>query len=124
MEKTKSPTREVSEEKAELSVSEPAAAVQALATPQEHAIALGKVHVYQETVKVGRAGSNPVPGTRDEYDWDHNAASALHRWLPHEHHAGAPIRITRAAYEAALAAASNPNASGHYVPHSAALSPY
>lgn len=53
--------------------------------------------------------------------WRHAAASALHGWAEHRRQTGAPIRIARGDYEAALAAASQ-QVSGRYVPHMPALS--
>lgn len=55
--------------------------------------------------------------------WKHGAAAALHGWTLHAHHAGSPILLSRAAYEGALAAASEPVGAG-YEPHPDALSPH
>jgi len=53
----------------------------------------------------------------------HGAAAALHGWLLHEHHQGAPMALTRDDYCAALEAARR--VSGNtYAPHPAALSPH
>jgi hypothetical protein len=126
MERTKSQIREdlADMPREEAPVPVVAKAPETTATPHEHAVAIGKVEPYNEVVKIGPKGSNPTPGVRSLYSWDHAAAAALHGWKNHEHHAGAPIQITRAAYESALAAASAPDATGRYVPHPAARSPY
>jgi len=49
--------------------------------------------------------------------WKHSAAHALHGWELHEHHEGKPIQLTRADYDAAIAAACAPEPK----PHAAAL---
>jgi hypothetical protein len=59
-----------------------------------------------------------------DFLWEHEAASALHGWASHAHHAGEPIKLTRADYEAALSAAGKTNTHGEYEPHPAALSPH
>lgn len=61
---------------------------------------------------------------RVDYDWRHNAAAALHGWGAHEYHAGAPLELTLADYEAALKAVEEPNEKGLYVPHKGARSEY
>jgi hypothetical protein len=130
MERTKPQSREdLAETSSDTRALEPAAkaihtSAEQTATPHEHAVALAKVEPYNEVVKVGPKGSNPTPGVRSLYSWDHAAAAVLHGWTLHEYHAGAAIQITRAAYESALAAASAPDASGRYVAHPAARSPY
>jgi hypothetical protein len=59
----------------------------------------------------------------DRGDWRHSAASALHGWVHHQYHAGSAIRITRAAYLAALDAVDKHplvpcrDAIGQYYPH-------
>jgi hypothetical protein len=53
-------------------------------------------------------------------DWRHAAAAVLHGWAAHQHHAGSPIQLTEADYDAALAAVTV----APLVPHNAALSPY
>jgi len=52
--------------------------------------------------------------------WQHGAASGLHCWELHEHHAGGPLMLTESDYLAALKAAEGPQ----YKPHAAALSPH
>lgn len=61
-------------------------------------------------------------GRRPSNYWQHGAASALHGWNDHAHHAGAPMAMSAQAYYAALVAASAPDGRGNYVPHAAALS--
>ena len=65
--------------------------------------------------------------------WKHGAAEGLHGWMTHEHHAGAPIELTREDYESALRAAetlvtvtdeATKATTQTYVPHPAALSPH
>jgi hypothetical protein len=64
----------------------------------------------------------PSPKGRLHPDlWRHGAAEALHRWTLHAHHTGAEMQLTRDDYEAALAAASEPDEAGNYEPHDAAL---
>lgn len=100
--------------KADVSAPEPTA------TPEEHA------HTEKQFVRnVQRyARVNNEPASFALFTWQHNAASALHGWREHEHHAGAPIQLTGKAYRNALRAAAEPNATGNYVPHPAALSPH
>lgn len=45
--------------------------------------------------------------------WRHAGAEALHRWKAHEHHAGKPIELSRADYDAALEAAAQPEPVAH-----------
>jgi hypothetical protein len=52
----------------------------------------------------------------------HEAASVMHGWKLHEHHAGAPLQITREDYEAALRAAGETDAVGQPIPHARAMS--
>jgi len=52
--------------------------------------------------------------------WEHNAAKNLHQWGKHEHHAGAPIMLTKKEYESALKAATKTP----LTPHKSALSKY
>lgn len=52
--------------------------------------------------------------------WQHGAASALHCWEFHEHHANGPMLLSKSDYLAALKAAEGPS----YKPHPAALSPH
>jgi hypothetical protein len=51
--------------------------------------------------------------------WKHAVAEQLHGWGAHEHHAGKPLQLTEADYQAALAAAE-----GGSEPHAGALSEY
>jgi hypothetical protein len=55
-------------------------------------------------------------------EWRHAAAVVLHGWHKHAHHAGEPMQLTRAQYEAALEAAGP--SEGIPAPHPAALSPH
>ena len=48
----------------------------------------------------------------------HNVAATRHGWAVHRHHAGAPIKLSRADYDAALVAAEQNRT------HTPALSPY
>lgn len=52
--------------------------------------------------------------------WRHAGAAALHQWALEAHHAGKPLELTRADYEAALEAAAKPNPA----PHPGALGPH
>lgn len=68
---------------------------------------------------------------RKAYSWQHNAAAQLHGWSLHAMHSADPMRITRAAYEAALKAAEAPvvrvvkdGRTARYEPHPAACSPF
>lgn len=54
--------------------------------------------------------------------WQHAAARVLHGWGKHQHHAGAPMLLTRDEYEAALRAAE-PEV-GVPVPVPSCTSPY
>ncbi len=51
---------------------------------------------------------------------NHGAANGGHGWALHEHHAGAPMQLTREDYLAAIRAALT----SPFAPHPAALSPY
>lgn len=68
----------------------------------------------------------PSPSGRDNrHLWRHSAAAALHGWPQHAHHTGAPMRLSRTDYDAAINAALQPDlTSADYVPHAAALSPH
>jgi hypothetical protein len=96
-------------------------------TPREHAKARDLVKAVKQTVAISvgaPAGSAPPrPGTVDRYNWRHAAAASLHGWSQHEHHAGKPIQLSDADYEAALEAASAPKGVS-YEPHKPALSPF
>jgi hypothetical protein len=84
----------------------------------------------------GAGETRPVDKWRDELfprqtrgrphpdAWKHAAAATLHDWPLHQHHAATPMELTRADYEAALAASESTDASGAYVPHPAALSEF
>lgn len=50
----------------------------------------------------------------------HAAAAALHGWVAHEHHTGAPMQLTQHEYLAAIEAAKQPD----LVPHPPAVSPH
>ncbi len=72
-------------------------------TVEEHGIATGNLAPRRfEYFTRGRPQQRLVPSAA------HAAASALHGWNDHAHHAGEPFRCTREAYEAALQAASHP----------------
>jgi hypothetical protein len=91
-----------------------------LGTPEEHAVAEKQfVGTFDRYARIGDEAA-----TVTRYTWQHNCAAALHGWADHEHHAGAPIRITAKAYRNALRAAAGPDATGDYVAHQAALSPH
>ncbi|NBC17445.1 MAG: hypothetical protein GVY18_09060 [Bacteroidetes bacterium] len=67
---------------------------------------------------------NPHPG-RYEYDSEHACAAVVHGWDKHAHHAGRPMRISKADYLAAIEAAKRPPpGTRRYQPHPAALSPH
>jgi hypothetical protein len=106
--------KETAPEEVKADVSEPTA------TPEEHA------HTEKQFVrKVQRyARINNEPASFELFTWQHNAASALHGWREHEHHAGKPIQLTGKAYRNALRAAAEPDATGNYAPCQAALSPH
>jgi hypothetical protein len=61
-------------------------------------------------------------GSLNKHLYRHGAAEALHGWTLHEHHAGAPIQLTREDYVAAIKAATTP--ANTFAPHPAALSPF
>jgi hypothetical protein len=71
-------------------------------TPDELAKATGNAEQVKADVRFG--GGRPDKELR--YSWQHAAAAQLHGWAAHEHHAGAPIALTREDYEAALKAAT------------------
>lgn len=106
------------------------ASARAQFTPDELAAMTGNVGVARDSIAFGE-GARPKP--RPAYSWQHAAAAQLHGWGLHEHHAGAPILLSQADYEAALKAAEAPvtlPADGNrqaitvYVPHAPALSPH
>lgn len=131
------------EQSAEPEGAQRVASSEPLATPHEHAKALGLVKTRSRPARV-----NGEPPTFEDYSPQHGAASGLHGWLDHEHHANGPIQITLSAYKAALHAAYFPvtrivdgDRKGtaidsleaatngiptftDYEPHAAALSPY
>lgn len=74
-----------------------------LASPQQHAKAMGGVKTRQRVAQV-----NGQPDKFEDYHPFHAAAEALHGWREHEHHEGAPIQLTADEYTAALKAASAP----------------
>lgn len=95
-------------------------------TPDQHMARLKKYTLGRKMGKLQRA-KLPI--------WQHSAASALHGWAQHAHHAGEPMRLTEAAYKAALKAVDAPThddagraivykASDLNKPHKAALSKY
>ena len=92
-------------------------------TPEEWAGVCGqrRPKTFEETVTTVNGKPFDVVGP---YLWEHEAAAVLHGWALHAHHAGEPIKLTRADYEAALKAAGVTNDKGEYVPHPAALSPH
>lgn len=60
-------------------------------------------------------------GQDSHFHWTHAAAAALHGWAAHAHHAGEPIRLSEADYDAALAAVQG---EGNPKAHRAAMSPH
>lgn len=72
-------------------------------TPQEWARATGRV--LAEHRDVFRFNGEPAEPL---YAWQHAAAAQLHGWHDHAHHEGAPIRLTKDEYEAALKASEAP----------------
>lgn len=92
-------------------------------TPEEWAGPCGqrRPKTFEETVTMVNGKPFDFVG---QFLWQHEAASVLHGWKLHEHHSEdqKPIRLTRAAYEAALKAAGATNEKGEYTPHPAALS--
>lgn len=79
-----------------------------LASPHEHAVALGshRTRKLQPGAVVAAIGGGTP--SLEEYSWQHAAAAGLHGWTEHAHHAGEPIQITADAYKAALLAATTP----------------
>lgn len=71
-------------------------------TPAELAVATGNATNRKPGIRMGGG----TPQEQPVYSWQHNAAAQLHGWAAHEHHAGAPIQLTPAEYQAALKAAS------------------
>lgn len=92
-------------------------------TPEEWAAPCGQRRKRSFEDVVSRVNGKPFDVTGDFLDM-HEAASVLHGWKLHEHHAGEPLKLSRADYEAALAAAGKTNEAGEYEPHPAALSPH
>jgi len=98
-------------------------------TPDELAVLTGNVAEAKGPIAFGEGAR---PKKQPAYSWQHAAAAQLHGWNAHEHHAGSPIQLSRADYEAALAAASAPVATlmpngltrTVYEPHKPALSPH
>lgn len=75
-----------------------------LATPEEHAKTLpGGVKEVERFARVGNQSE-----TFTLFHQQHAAAEALHGWKQHAHHEGAPILLTKEAYENALRAAGSP----------------
>jgi hypothetical protein len=81
---------------------------EALATPHEHAVALGAFRTRKLQAGAVVAAIGGGTPNLDEYSWQHAAAAGLHGWTEHEHHAAEPMRLAAAAYKAALVAASTP----------------
>lgn len=81
--------------------SEPPAAVEdKLLTPEEHARNAGNL---------AGGGQAPTFGEeRQRYTWQHEAAAQLHGWEAHKLATVEPLKITRAAYDAALKAIEGP----------------
>lgn len=50
--------------------------------------------------------------------WRHEVAAVLHGWTEHEHHAGAPMALSRDDYDLAILAVEDA------IPHEPALSPF
>jgi hypothetical protein len=78
-------------------------AVEAKASPDEHAKALGGVKTVMRTAVIGNQ-----PASFELYHQFHAGAEALHGWREHAHHAGEPIKLSVEDYKAALKAASEP----------------
>lgn len=79
--------------------------------------------------KLGKVGKDPKVSINKKprpaaFSWDHAAADQIHGWSLHDQHSATPLTITRAAYEAALVKAGNPDERGNYAPHPEALSPF
>ena len=88
-----------------------------LLTPEEWAKRLGKVG-RDPGLSVNKR-ARPAP-----FSWDHAAADQVHGWSEHTQHSADPLKISRDAYQGALAAAAKPDQSGEYRPHEPAISPY
>lgn len=90
-------------------------------TPEEWAGVCGqrRAKTFEETVTMVNGRPFDFVGP---FLWQHEAASVEHGWKLHEHHEGAPIRLTREDYEAALKAVTPEK--GNPVPHHGALSPH
>lgn len=105
--------------------------------PEQHAAETGNYIVPRgidatTTVTLERGGTKTQLTGAAYFSPAHNAAAILHGWgkraaegdepWGHRHHAGQPLEITRAAYLAALKAASETNELGEYEPHLPAMS--
>lgn len=94
-----------------------------LKTPAEWARVFNQVRPHQLEQTSTKLNGKPFDQV-GEFLWPHEAAAMLHGWALHEHHAGTPMKLSRADYEAALKAASQTDSRGEYQPHVAALSPH
>ncbi len=72
-----------------------------------------------ETIVAQRFPGRPVTASAR-----HRAASTLHGWADHAHHAGKPMKLTREDYLAALDAAQKTDKHGKAQPHAPAVSEY
>lgn len=110
-----------------------------LKIPEQHAAetgnfvkAPGLANASEPTVSFSRGGSSVVITGAPTFSMLHNAAANLHGWgqrvngedepWGHRHHAGEPLKLSRADYVKALEAASKTNELGEYEPHLPAMS--
>lgn len=84
----------------------PAEAPRTHFSPAELALVTGNANEVMPQKSVRFGGGKPQKIL--VHSWQHTAAAQLHGWGAHEHHAGAPIQLTRDDYEKALEAASEP----------------
>ena len=95
-----------------------------LRTPEQWAAELGHVGAQPKRGKTALRIPSGRSTPRSFGDWQHEAAAQLHGWRAHKDATVEPFLLSRAAYEAALKAASGPGKSGRYEPHRPACSPY
>jgi hypothetical protein len=86
----------------------PAAAAPSTRTPEEWARIKGLFLPAATSYKIAH------------FDWKHAAAEAAHGWADHAHHAGAPMQLSEADYDAAIAAVQT----SAMTPHAPAVSPH
>src|SRR5690348_4277575 len=106
-----------------------------LKIPEQHAFETGNVVTPRVpasemavVVSFNRGGVVTQISGATHFSALHNAAAILHGWgkkdepWGHRHHAGEPMKLSRADYLKALEKASETDEFGEYVPHPGALS--